>query len=227
MTNNMGQEVEALHLPARAASGCLALFSVAQSMSRVATGAVSEWASTYDTNLCGIHQGVPRPFFLMVASAFGVTAHSILAVATSRSGFVLGTVVSGMAFGMVWPLVVLIVGEVFGTTNHGANYMFFDGVTSAIGTMVLSNLLASDVYESHIENEKEITCYGKGCFQMTHIIVAALCGSCLITSLGVLIKTRNVYGRPTSETMHRRMTDELYGSPYITKKKRLVPRPEA
>jgi MFS family permease len=220
MTNNMGQEVEALHFPARAVSGCLAMFSVAQSMSRVATGASSEWASTFKTNLCGVHEGVPRPAFLIVASTFGVLAHTILAVGTSRTTFVIGVVVSGIAFGMVWPLMVLIIGEVFGTVNHGANYMFFDGFTSAIGTLLISNFLASAVYESNVKDENDISCYGKGCFQQTHVIIAGLCCSCLVTSLGVLLKTSDVYGRPTSQLMHRRMTDELYGSPYRMKRKR-------
>ena len=188
-------------------------------MSRVATGAVSEWAATFDTNTCGIHKGIPRPAFLMVASASGVTAHSILGAAASRTSFVVGTVISGVAFGMTWPLMVLIVGEVWGTRNHGANYMFFDGITSAVGTLLLSDFLSSFVYESHIDNEKDFTCYGIGCFQMTHVVIAALCGSSLVTSLGVLIKTRNVYGKPTDEViMHRSMTDELFGSPYIPKK---------
>lgn len=214
----MGQEVEALHLPTRAASGCLALFSVAQSMSRVATGAVSEWAASFETNKCGIHKGIPRPAFLMVASAVGVAAHSILGSAASRTSFVVGTVILGMAFGMTWPLMVLIVGEVWGTRNHGANYMFFDGITSAVGTLLLSNFLSSFVYESQIESENEITCYGIGCFQMTHVIIAALCASGFVTSLGVLIQTRSVYGKPTNEVIHRSMTDELFGSPYIPKK---------
>lgn len=131
-------------------------------------------------------------------------AHSILAFGTSREMFVLGVMVSGIAFDMVWPLMVLIVGEVFGTANHGANYLFFDGFTSAIGTLCLSNFLASYVYESHIESEENTTCFGKGCFQLTHATIAALCGTCVATSILVLIKTRSVYGRPTTEVMHRR-----------------------
>lgn len=211
LTNNMGQEVEAIYFPARAASGCLAMFSVSQSMSRVLCGTISEWAASI----------LPRPFFLIVASAFGVVGHLLLAVATSRSTFVAGIVVAGMAFGMVWPLMVLIVGEVFGKSNHGSLYMFYDGFTSAVGTLLISNLLASYVYESHITtSQDEMTCYGKGCFQWTHVIVAGLCGSCLVTSVGVLIKTRYSYGRPTDQVMHRRMTDELYGSPYMSRKKR-------
>lgn len=220
ITNQMGQEVQARHFPARAASGCLAMFSVAQSMARVLCGALSEWAFSVKTDICGIHQGVPRPFFLVVASAVGVLAHSVLAAPeTTRSMFVLGVAFSGIAFGMVWPLMVLIVGEVFGTSNHGANYMFFDGFTSAIGTLLVSNILASAVYEAHTERQDEMACYGSGCFQWTHIVIAVLCGSCVVTSVAVMVKSRDVYGRPTDQTMHRRMTDELLGSPYMRRKK--------
>ena len=38
---------------------------------------------------------------------------------------------AGLSFGMVWPLMVLITGEVFGNRHVGANYMWFDGMSRA------------------------------------------------------------------------------------------------
>ena len=51
---------------------------------------------------------------------------------------------------MVWPMMVLITGEVFGTRHVGANYMFFDGFSSAAGTLLLSKFVAQEVYDEHI-----------------------------------------------------------------------------
>jgi hypothetical protein len=141
MTNNMGQMVEALSFPEEVTSATLALFSVAQAAARVATGALSESALNWNTRgQCCIDNGVPRPTFLVAASIVGFVAHFSLAIATDEVPFVFAATMSGFAFGMVWPLMVLIVGEVFGTAHVGANYMFFDGFTSAAGTLFLTKV---------------------------------------------------------------------------------------
>ena len=58
----------------------------------------------------------------------------------SAVSFILGVALAGVACGMSWLLNGS--GYFFGTTNMGAKMMFYDGVTSAIGTLVLSNLVA-------------------------------------------------------------------------------------
>jgi MFS family permease len=193
----MGQLVEAHGFNAKSAGACLAMFSVAQATARVVTGTISEMALTWNARMVGLgyyHHVVPRAFFLVVAAVFGVAAHSVLAVATSRGIFVVGVVLSGTAFGMVWPLMVLIVGEVFGTANHGANYMFYDGFTSAIGTVLISKFITQEVYENHIDPDDQemgnFACYGSGCFQASHIITVCLCLTCLVTGLGMVYTTR-------------------------------------
>jgi MFS family permease len=143
-TNNMGQMVEALSFPEQVTSASLALFSVAQAAARVVTGGLSESALNWNTRNCFIDNGVPRPAFLVAASLVGFAAHFLLAVATDEVPFVFGATLSGAAFGMVWPLMVLIVGEVFGTAHVGANYMFFDGFTSAVGTLFLTKVSVFD-----------------------------------------------------------------------------------
>ena len=124
-TNNMGQMVEALDFRPGTTSASLAFFSVAQSAGRVVTGALSESALNWPTKRFWIEKGIPRTFFLVAASITGFVAHLLLAGTTAKGVFVVGAALSGFAFGMVWPLLVLVVGEVFGTKNVGANYMFF------------------------------------------------------------------------------------------------------
>jgi MFS family permease len=182
MTNNMGQMTEALHFAPVVSPAALALFSVFQAGSRVVTGAVSESALTWRC-------AWPRPAFFIVASLIGVFAHVVLANATSEGPFVVGVILSGIGFGMVWPLMVLIVGELYGKDHVGANYMFYDGFTSAVGTLAISKYIAQEVYEEHIDgggSPDNYTCYGIGCFQMSHLIVAALSTTCVFTSICVL-----------------------------------------
>ncbi|CAB9506521.1 Nodulin-like [Seminavis robusta] len=205
VTNNMGQMVESLHLiPMHTTTpASLALFSVAQAASRVITGAVSDSALSWNiawqyTTKSGDQyelQGIPRPAFLMVASLAGVLAHVFLSLTTTRNFFLLGVCFSGAAFGMIWPLMVLIVGEVFGTANMGANYMLYDGISSAFGTLLLSKFVTQDVYERHIESEGSRTCFGQQCFFGAHIIIAILSFTCVLASYWFYIATRHAYAR--------------------------------
>ena len=185
LTNNMGQMVESLGFPDTVTAASLALFSVAQAMGRVMTGSVSEAMIKY----------TPRPLFLVFASVLGFVSHGLLGVATSEIVFVAGATLAGIAFGMVWPLMVLITGEVFGPANVGANYMFYDGFTSAAGTLLLTKIIAQDVYESHInpDSEDQTTCVGMACFQDTHMAVAGFSLTCIVTSWAMLYTTRHIY----------------------------------
>lgn len=207
-TNNLGQMVESLGFSSIVTPAALALFSVAQAGGRVITGAASEAALEYDTRRCCIDFGVPRPFFFVAASLAGVVAHTILALATEEVSFVIGVTLSGVAFGMIWPLMVLCVGEIFGTDHVGANYMFFDGFTSAAGTFVLSKMVAQRVYESHIDpnspgNDKDgATCYGQECFQQTHVVIVVLSLTCLVTSAITQYRTRGIYDNSGRSRSH-------------------------
>jgi MFS family permease len=126
--NNMGEMVASRGFPEHVAPACLALFSVSQATARVVTGALSEAALRWKAQYCPcfVEYGVPRPFFLVIASVLSCLAHFVLSFGNVLPVFVIGSVLSGIAFGMVWPLMVLIIGEVFGLDNHGANYMFYE-----------------------------------------------------------------------------------------------------
>jgi hypothetical protein len=133
---------------------------------------------------CCIGNGqVPGPFFLIVANLLAVVAHAILAVMSEdEMTFVFGITLSGLAvFGCVWPMLVLIVGEIFGTARVAANnYIFYDGVTSAGGTFLLSKIVAQKAYEKDIDshysenNNDGVTGTGQKCFQTTHKVIVLL-----------------------------------------------------
>lgn len=194
-TNNMGQMVESLGFSDAITPATLAIFSVAQAAARTVTGVVSEAALQWKTKSCCVNYGVPRPFFLAVASCVAVFSHIMLAVSTNQISFVLGCTISGVAFGMAWPLMVLIVGDIFGLTNHGANYMFYDGFTKAVGTILLSEYVAGSVYEAHVDKSQGDTtsCYGPACFQRTHVVVAGLALTCVAASLLLQFSSRKAY----------------------------------
>jgi len=210
MTNNIGQMTEALGFSSDLTPASLALFSAAQGASRVMTGIASELALKWNLPwfCCCIGSGggtggVPRPAFLLLASLVSAASHFVLAVTTTEEGFAFGVTLSGVAFGMVWPMMVLITGEVFGTRHVGANYMFFDGFSSAVGTLLLSKFVAQEVYDEHIIEHQgdpgfaggDFKCYGPGCFRMSHLIVSLLSLTCIVSSIGLIRSTRDVYQR--------------------------------
>ncbi|KAL3929743.1 MAG: hypothetical protein SGBAC_012077 [Bacillariaceae sp.] len=206
-TNNLSQMVEALNYSPDVTSASLALFSVAQALGRVVTGAVSEAALNWKGNELTGFEGIPRPFFLVVASVLGIVAHAILALSVHESMFVFGVTLSGFSFGMVWPMMVLIVGDLFGTAHVGANYLFFDGFASAGGTLLLSKFVAQIVYERHAEaddssgdNGGNEVCYGQACFETTHLVISVLSATCVVSSIIMLNKTRHAYSRNNAST---------------------------
>ena len=197
----MGQMTEALGLPVAVTPASMALFSVAQAASRVITGAASEYTlQTY---------GWPRPVYLVMAAGIGACSHFMLGCATGEVGFVLGVTLSGVNFGMVWPLLVLCSGEIFGASHVGANYLFYDGFASAAGTLLLSKLIAQDVYEHHIDpstSPDAFTCLGTDCFRSTHFIIAMFCFSCIFSSVAFVALTKDVY-KPVM-SIETAMTDD-------------------
>jgi hypothetical protein len=209
-----GQMTEALGFGDATTSASLALFSAAQGASRVCTGVVSEMALSWSPpQFCGCllfsgDVGIPRPVFLALASLVGAAAHFVLAISTSEGGFVFGVTLAGLSFGMVWPMMVLITGEVFGNRHVGANYMWYDGMSSAVGTVLLSKIVAQEVYNEHIakidkgdsgvvpnsatSNEGNFKCIGPDCFAMTHTIVSLLSLTCILSSFALIRLTRDV-----------------------------------
>jgi hypothetical protein len=120
VTNNMGQMVESLRLPKHTTTpAALALFSVAQALSRVLTGTLSDWMIGLDTiqETFTYHKkeynivldmttsGIPRPAFLIFASLAGTFAHIFMSLTITRNWFLVGVCFSGVAFGTIWPLV--------------------------------------------------------------------------------------------------------------------------
>jgi len=186
VVNNLAQIVESQSYASKLTPASLAIFSVAQALSRAVTGTVSDAAQqwTVPCHMNNIQGGIPRSFFLVIASAITCVAHVILYAAVSKWIFLAGIFTAGIAFGMVWPLMVLVVGDFFGAKHLGACYMFFDGFTVGMGTLLLSKGVAQRVYDENtsVYSLHPLTCMGKRCFAGTHAIIAVLSLTCVISS---------------------------------------------
>jgi len=170
VTQSVGQMVQALEFPKSTTPAALALFAVGNATSRVVTGAVSEGF---------VQSGIPRPALLLVAAFASTVAHALLAMADDEFEFLISLALAGIAFGMYHPLLILIVGELFGPKYLASNFLFFDGLSLAGGSLVVNKFISQHVYEAHLE-EGQKTCIGRGCFGTTHWITCGLCMSSFV-----------------------------------------------
>ena len=186
--NNIGEMVQAQGFASSTITPvALAMMSVSQALSRVIAGAV-----------CGGKQSWSPPLVLTYLCVISAAGHFVLAVSYHSLGwFLFGVSLAAVGFGAAWPLMMLVVGDLFGMQNFGSNYMFYDGLSLSVGTVTLAKYVTQYFYQSHIPTGTNTTvCYGQGCFQGTFWVVFVLLLSSILTSLLVLCSplSREVYG---------------------------------
>ena len=64
-----------------------------------------------------------------------------------------GAALSGLGFGAMWPMLVVLASELFGRKHLMTNYLFFDGGCGSVGNILIANWLTTYIYE-HAEAEQ-------------------------------------------------------------------------
>mmetsp|Transcript_43414 Transcript_43414/g.85645 ORF Transcript_43414/g.85645 Transcript_43414/m.85645 type:complete len:241 (-) Transcript_43414:162-884(-) len=164
VTSNAAQMMDAVGGKQGAAATAVTLFSVAQSMGRLLSGMSTD----------GIRQrfGLPTVSVLVGVTSTMAAAHALMASANGPGMIYAGVTLCGFGFGAVWPLMVVVAGEFFGQRNLGANYSFFDGLSSAAAGLFFGLLLPSSVYEAHQNSDGD--CFHPQCFRLTYVVICGL-----------------------------------------------------
>ncbi|GMH81746.1 hypothetical protein TrVE_jg5229 [Triparma verrucosa] len=154
----------------------LTFFSATQSLSRVGAG-----------GLCDVlrRRGLSGAVVVLGGLVFMLVGYACFVVNTEGLLFV-GVLCAGVGFGSAWPVMVVVVAELFGEEHLGGNYMVFDGVASAVGALVFGKFIPEEIYDAHTE-DGETDCYGKECFRLTYVIIVGLVLSAVV-SVSILIK---------------------------------------
>merc|ERR1712039_567073 len=76
------------------------------------------------------------------------------------------------AFGSTYSLLVLTVGDTFGRTYFASNYMLYDGIPAAVGSVCFAKYMAQAVYMKHADTKGK--CRGDECFRLAYVCVAGL-----------------------------------------------------
>jgi len=88
---------------------------------------------------------------LCIAAGLSTFAHAVMATSSTPSGIYAGVFLCGLGFGTVWPLMVVVAGDLFGTKHLGANYSFYDGLSAACGSATFVLLLPSFAYDRRVD----------------------------------------------------------------------------
>lgn len=139
LTTNVSQMASALSLAPSTASTAVTLISCGNGLGRVVAGFGSDiLLGNFQMGsrviprpvCCAKQRTVPRPLWLVFALILTTLGHGVMAMGaqTGRGGsqgalFCLGCTLIGVGFGATFPLAVVIVAELFGNKNLGANYV--------------------------------------------------------------------------------------------------------
>lgn len=184
LTTNMGNIASSRGGGDSDAAQATAFFSCAQSLGRLFGGRLSDVA---------VRRRCSRPTCFVALTVTMCVAHAILWM-PGREALFLGTSLAGVAFGSMYPIMIVCIGELFGTERIASNYMVYDGTPGAIASVAIGKYFAVWVYNAHTPSGST-TCVGDACYRTTFMAVASLqlvAGAC---ALALAVRSRTVYAK--------------------------------
>jgi len=154
----------------------MTVFACTQGVARLLTGSLS--SKLVENNL-------PRTFGFPILMAIMAVGHLVLCL-PGHLALYFGTGLCAIAFGAVFPLLIMSVGEVFGQARISSNYMIFSGTPGACGTLIFAKFVAIQFYNMHAGEDKK--CHGDICYRDSHIAIAAT--QCVGVVIGILFALR-------------------------------------
>eukprot|EP00658_Telonema_sp_P-2_P040730 TRINITY_DN29122_c0_g1_i2.p1 TRINITY_DN29122_c0_g1~~TRINITY_DN29122_c0_g1_i2.p1 ORF type:complete len:574 (-),score=109.27 TRINITY_DN29122_c0_g1_i2:256-1977(-) len=143
-----------------------------------------------------VMKGHARGWFaggLCVAMAVGHAGFLLAATMTGSSRYLMlvtSDVIAGLSFGAIWPHLVILASELYGSKNLSANYMFYDGGCGAFGTMVLANAIPDLFYKTPPGSN---TCTGPHCYSTTHLCIIGLNLTGCVAAAAISLRSTQLY----------------------------------
>jgi MFS family permease len=154
------------------------LIAVMNCLGRIVMGLVTD----------GTRKWISRPTWIVIVS-FGICLSQIFAALNYVSGMIYATaIMTGFLCGALWACAPAFIGDRWGKKHFGVNHEIVC-IGGAIGTYVMSTLIAGKVYNEHITNQTKFCTDGVYCFQLTFFINAGICF--LLSCIGILLAFKN------------------------------------
>jgi len=159
--NSMGQLVRAFDNDSSdLQTACVATFSVANSIGRLAMGKLASSTRMQNTQL------------LILALAGTAVAYVLFAFCGSRAALLLAVPVLGFGYGSLWSLMPLLVSEVVGLRSYGSKYAML-ALAAVVGSAPLSRVVVPFFYDMH--TGRGDWCVGADCFRGSLYCAGASC----------------------------------------------------
>lgn len=155
----------------------------------------------------------PRHVAMAAAQVIMAVGHFIFAMGWP-GGMYVGTLLVGLGYGAHWAIVPAAASELFGLKKFGALYNFLT-LANPAGSLVLSGVIASSIYDREAEKQahmhhhghrsflsslssfvylnEPLKCTGAICFFLTSLIMSGLCILAAVLSMILVYRTKTVY----------------------------------
>lgn len=150
---------------------------------------------------------------MAAAQAIMAVGHFIFAMGWPGAMYI-GTLLVGLGYGAHWAIVPAAASELFGLKKFGALYNFLT-LANPAGSLVLSGVIASSIYDREAEKQahmhhhgqrsflssfssfvyldEPLKCTGAICFFLTSLIMSGLCIIAAVLSMILVYRTKTVY----------------------------------
>lgn len=159
-----------------------------------------------------VRRGLPRPLAISVVVIIMAIAHALFLFLPAAGGsqliFAPAAFLGGFSYGSLFPHMVVLTSELFGTKYLPDNYMLFDGGTNFLASIVLSRMLAGGVLDAHTPSMPGSVCIGSGCFAVTHVVLLVLNMLSIPVALLMARNSRPVY-RHIHQSLHADADEHL------------------
>ncbi|XP_019152286.1 PREDICTED: uncharacterized protein LOC109149097 isoform X1 [Ipomoea nil] len=192
--DNLGQIGKSLGYPDKSITTFVSLVSIWGYLGRVASGFASEiFLAKYK---------FPRPLMLTLVLLLSCGGHLLIAFGVPNSLYA-ASVLIGLCFGALWPLIFSIISELFGL-KHYSTLLNFGGAASPVGAYIFNVRVAGVLYDKEGTKQMEdqgiirqpgedLSCTGVECFKLAFLIIAASSFVGCIVSLILVARTRKFY----------------------------------
>ncbi|CAH9113889.1 unnamed protein product [Cuscuta epithymum] len=192
--DNLGQIGKSLGYPNKSITTFVSLVSIWGYLGRVASGFASEiFLANYK---------FPRPLMLTLVLLLSCTGHLLIAFGVPNTLYI-ASVLIGLCFGALWPLIFSIISELFGL-KHYSTLLNFGGAASPVGAYIFNVKVAGALYDNEGMKQlvakglirkpgEDLVCNGVECFRLAFIIIAASTFAGCLVSLVLVARTRKFY----------------------------------
>jgi len=187
LATNLSQILQSFGASTRLLPTLVTLFSNGNFLGRLVAMLISDTL---------VRRGLPRPWFVVADCAVAASAQLLFLLSSTLHGaaqsfvLVVSSLLGGLAFGAIWPHLVVLTSELFGSANLATNYMFYDGTCAAVGIVVIGNLLPRAFYRPAAG---ATDCLGAECFAPTFAVVAALSASACVCAVVLSCRSVELY----------------------------------